>query len=217
MKKISRTMGALALCLILCLLLGGCTPTQRDLDAQSSATPLAQTEAKTTVLADDTTVAASDTLQPWGTLVDYSAVTMEGKTFGKDEVGGRDVTLINFWSVTCGPCVREMPDLARLQKALPDNGQLITACLDGESGRSQAEKILSNAGYEGITLLSLEGDLAGLASSVMYIPTTVAVDGAGQLIGDPIIGGQTELEAVFLSLINEVLHAADKAEIALNG
>ena len=214
MKKRSRTIQTAVLCLTVCLVLGGCAPTQRDLDAQSSATPLAQTTAPAPESSVD--ASGSGALQPWGTLADYGAVTMDGKSFGRDEIGGRDVTLINFWSVTCGPCVREMPDLARLQRALPDNVQLITACLDGESGRRQAEKILSDAGYEGTTLLSLDGDLAGLASSVMYIPTTVAVDGAGQLLGDPIIGGQPDVEAAFLSLINEVLRAGGKAEIALN-
>ena len=36
----------------------------------------------------------------------------------------KDVTVINFWALSCGPCIVEMPDLAEFAGALPDNVQL---------------------------------------------------------------------------------------------
>ncbi|WP_242919639.1 TlpA family protein disulfide reductase [Pontibacter liquoris] len=42
--------------------------------------------------------------------------TMTGETIRTADLKGK-VVLLNFWSVTCGPCLKEMPELNRLQQA----------------------------------------------------------------------------------------------------
>ena len=122
---------------------------------------------------------------------------------------------MNFWSLTCGPCIQEMPELAAFAKALPDNVQVVTVCLDGLSDKASAGSILQEAGFEGVTLLSADGDLLALCSEIMYTPTTVFIDSAGKLSGEPIVGKRPELAADYLAAVNAALEAQGKEAVSL--
>ena len=108
-----------------------------------------------------------------------------------------------------------MPDLAAYAKALPDNVQLITVCLDGSGNEDITKEVLQTAGFEGVTLISGSGDLVDLCSNLMYTPTTLFADSDGQLAGDPITGMQADLPGVYTAAVNQVLAAGGKAEISV--
>lgn len=158
---------------------------------------------------------AAGTAAELGSLQSFSAGTLDGGTFTQEDIQARDLTLLNFWALTCGPCIAEMPDLAAFAAALPDNVQLVTVCLDGSGNEETARDVLSEAGFEGITLISGDGDLAALCGNLMYTPTTVLADGEGNLVGDAIIGGQEDLSGTLLEAVNAALAAGGKAEISL--
>lgn len=150
-----------------------------------------------------------------GSLKSFTATTIDGSSFTQEDIAAKDVTIVNFWSLMCDPCVDEMPDLAAFDKALPDNVQMVTVCLDGEGNEESAKSILSEAGYEGVTLLSGDGDFKGVCDNIQYTPTTVIVDTDGNLVGDAVIGGQEDLSSTFLAAVNAALKASGKAEISL--
>ena len=150
-----------------------------------------------------------------GSLKSFSAGTLDGGTFTQDDIAAKDVTAINFWSLTCGPCIIEMPDLAAFAAALPENVQLVTVCLDGLGNEETAKSILEESGFTGVTLISGDGDLAALCGNLMYTPTTIFADAGGSLIGDAVIGGQEDLSGTFLAAVNKVLAESGKAEISL--
>lgn len=148
-----------------------------------------------------------------GILQSFSARTLDGGTFTHEDLFEKDVTIINFWATFCGPCLAEMPDIAEFEKSLPDNVQLITACLDGEGDIEGVESILSDAGYEGITLLGGDGDFEQVCGEIMYIPTTIIVDQNGNMLGDAIVGGQADLEETYRTAVNDALLSMGKAEL----
>ena len=49
-----------------------------------------------------------------GSLASFSAGTLDGGTFTQDDVAAKDITVVNFWALSCGPCIAELPDLAEL-------------------------------------------------------------------------------------------------------
>lgn len=149
----------------------------------------------------------------FGTLKSFEAKTLDGNTFTQDNITEKDVTVINFWSLLCGPCIVEMPDIAKFEKSLPDNVQMITVCLDGDSDTQGVESILKDAEYEGITLLTGDGDFEKVSNEIMYTPTTLVVDKEGNIIGDAIIGGQKDLEKVYTDVVNNVLKMIGKEEM----
>ena len=150
-----------------------------------------------------------------GNLSSFTAGTLDGGTFTQDDIAAKDVTVLNFWALTCPPCIAEMPEIAAFEKALPDNVAMDTVCLDGSGNEDAARAVLAEAGFEGVTLITADGSLLELAGNLMYTPTTVLAGSGGTLMGEAIIGGQADLAAVYLEAVNQALAADGKDEISL--
>lgn len=176
--------------------------------------PADTAQPENTAQSEDTARDGQDAGTGLGTLASFTAGTLDGGTFTQDDIMAKDVTVINFWALSCGPCIVEMPDLAEFAGALPDNVQLVTVCLDGNGNEDTAREVLEKAGFDGVTLISGSGDLLDLSRSLMYTPTTVFVDGEG-VVADAVIGGQEDLSGTFLAAVNAVLEGSGKAEISL--
>lgn len=144
----------------------------------------------------------------------FTAATLDGGSFSPEDIAAKDVTVINFWALSCGPCIAEMPELAAFAAALPDNVGVATVCLDGYGDQESAMEVLAETGLAETTVISGDGDLASLCSALVYTPTTVLVDGEGTLM-DVIVGGQADLSGTYLAAVNKVLAASGKAEISL--
>lgn len=192
--------------LLLCaalLLLSGCGAKE-----DSGAGPAPEPE---TAPAEEAADAGTGT-----TLAQFSAGTLDGETFTQADIQSKDVTVLNFWALSCGPCIAELPDLADLAAALPENVQLITVCLDGYGSEDTAREVLEEAGFTGITLISGDGDLAALAGSLIYTPTTVFVDSQGAQVVEPLVGAHEDLAERYLTAINAVLAQSGITEISLD-
>lgn len=150
-----------------------------------------------------------------GSLEEFSAETLDGAVFTQEDIQNKDVTVINFWALTCGPCIAEMPDLAAFEKLLPDNVQVVTVCFDGAWSKEETQELLEECGFEGVTLIAFEGDLYDVCRNIQYTPTMVVVDSEGNLVGDSIIGRQADLAEAYLEAVNTVLRAEGKDEISL--
>lgn len=154
-----------------------------------------------------------------GGLRSFTAATLDGGTFSQKDIQEKDLTVINFWGTFCSPCVGEMPYLAAFAKALPENVQFITVCIDADGNMEGAKELLQKSGYEGITLISGDGDFATLVNEIQSLPTTIFVDGKGSLVGDVIEGAgyedQEAFSSMFLTAVNKALKASGKAEISL--
>ncbi len=78
-------------------------------------------------------------------LNEFQALALDGSTITQDDFSDKDITVINFLAPSCGLCLAEMPDLAALEKALPDNIQLMTFCLDGSGNEEYVTATVRNA------------------------------------------------------------------------
>lgn len=143
----------------------------------------------------------------------FNAATLSGVGYSDAYFDDHDVTIINIWSTTCPPCIAEMPELTEFMHGLPDNVQLITWCLDGEYNTGRAESIIEDAGYDGVTLTSGDGDLQTLMYELMYTPTTLFVDCDGNIIGDALIGSPRHFAAAYTQMTNDALKAVGKEEM----
>lgn len=159
----------------------------------------------------------SDDIETHGSLGDFEATLLGGEgTFTQDNIAAKDVTVINFWSTTCGPCINEMPEIAAFADALPDTVQVVTVCLDGLYSSERATTVNERSGYEGATLINATGGLAALVGQVQYTPTTVFVAQDGTLVGDALVGVPQDLEEAYLAGVNEALAWQGKPPIALD-
>lgn len=151
-----------------------------------------------------------------GTLTEFAAKTLDGKDYTAEDLAKADVTMINAWATFCGPCIQEMPEIASLEKRLPDNVSLITCCVDyAEETDADCRSILKDAGYEGTTLVSFEGDLEKVLGSTAYVPTTFFFDSEGNQVGEAVIGAPGDPEKDYLKGINDALAASGKDAVQL--
>ena len=149
-------------------------------------------------------------------LLDFTAKTLDGKVFTAADFAAADVTVINIWSTTCGPCIHEIPNIASYAASLPDNVQVMTWCLDAEVS-PDADKItgfLADCGFDGVTLTSGDGDMQSLYSSLRYTPTTVFVDSTGKMVSEPIIGA-VDIKTIYTEHINAALETLGKDKITV--
>lgn len=143
-------------------------------------------------------------------LLSFTAQTLAGDEFTAADFSDADLTMINVWGTYCGPCLREMPELAQLAKTLPKNVRMITFCIDASDQADTAREILDDAGFEGITLVSGDGDLEKLLQTLQYVPTTVFVDSEGRQVGEAAIGSPGNVAEFYTDAINAALTALGK-------
>ena len=109
---------------------------------------------------------------------------------------GKKLTMVNIWTTWCPPCIREMPDLGRLGRSMPEGAQLIGIILDAEEPDVSrtivvAKSILSKSNADFVQILpSME--MAPILDWVEAIPTTIFVDSKGQIVGEPHVGALDE-------------------------
>lgn len=216
MKKRKWLITALGIGLICGMLLNGCAGKKEE--SQSSDTkqenmskPVSEQAEPQSSVEQEQSPQQADSEQEG--LKSFTATTLDGSTISQEEIGEKDVTILHFWATTCGPCIVEMPELAEFANALPENVQLITVCLDGLFDMEGAKSIVEEAGFQGITLITGEGDFRKVCERVVYTPTTITVNQEGNIVGDPIIGGQQDLAKTYTDAVNVVLQSMGKAEI----
>ena len=54
--------------------------------------------------------------------ITFSATDMNGSPVTSEIFAKNKVTMLNIWGTFCGPCIREMPDLVKLNEANKSNG-----------------------------------------------------------------------------------------------
>ncbi|MDR1472339.1 MAG: TlpA family protein disulfide reductase [Synergistaceae bacterium] len=125
----------------------------------------------------------------------FKSKTFDGESVTDAVFKDYKLTMVNFWATWCPPCVREMPELARLAGSMPKGTRLVGVILDvttrDEGARSAAEEILENSGADFPQILN-DPSMDSYTSGVEAIPTTIFVDSQGRVVGEPIVGSNNE-------------------------
>ena len=103
------------------------------------------------------------------------------------------VTMINLWGTWCGPCKRELPELAVLAKDFEAQGcRVVGICNDAyQEGKIEVAKaLLQGAGAEYLNLVG-SPELDQLLHAQGF-PSTYFVDSEGRLLLEPISGAYLE-------------------------
>lgn len=123
----------------------------------------------------------------------FVAQTIDGVTVTADIFKDYDITMVNIWATFCGPCIEEMPEIARLYNDRPQGSNIISICVDAgdNSGKlNRAKKIMGKSGAEFITIIPDRVLKNKLTNNVQIFPTTIFMDNKGQVVGNPHFGGR---------------------------
>lgn len=136
--------------------------------------------------ADAPETAVSDVTLPTGggpvvvgdTAIDFTLTNLDGEEVALSDHLGQPI-IINFWASWCGPCRIEMPELQALHDDFADDGLVILALNQEESGEVAADFFFDEMGLTFTNpLLDAEAEVAA-DYGVRNLPSTyfIAADG----------------------------------------
>ena len=88
--------------------------------------------------------------------------------------------VVNFWATWCAPCVKEMPDLDRLNARLKDDGIDVLALSSDREGAPAVEAFYRRLDLKTLPVLIDKMGAVGRAHKVAGLPTTLLVDREGR-------------------------------------
>lgn len=106
----------------------------------------------------------------------------EGRRIDLSEFGGR-LVLLNLWATWCGPCVKEMPSLDRLQAQLGGEAFQVVALSLDRGGKAAVEPFYRKTGVDHLALYLDPGSASMQALSLRGLPTTLLIDQEGRELG----------------------------------
>ena len=123
----------------------------------------------------------------------FKTTDRAGNEWDEKTFASYKLTMINFWEPWCGPCVNEMPDLARLYEAYKNKGFQILGVYSEPGMENEVVSILRN-GSVSYPILKYTSEFDRFQTG--YVPTTVFVDSEGHIIkmedgSDSVIGSNT--------------------------
>jgi peroxiredoxin len=82
--------------------------------------------------------AGADKLAP-----DFTLKDMKGRDVKLSDYRGK-VVILNFWTKTCGPCLKEMPSLAELTQMLADRKDVVVLAVSTDEGPADVADTLKS-------------------------------------------------------------------------
>ena len=93
------------------------------------------------------------------------------------------VVLLNFWATWCGPCVKEMPSLDRLQAALGSDRFTVVAISVDRQGLEVVKPFLARTAVQKLTTYLDPKGASMRAFGVQGLPTSFVIDRSGREAG----------------------------------
>ena len=97
------------------------------------------------------------------------------------------VVIVNFWATWCAPCVKELPELAKLKRANAKKAVLILVSGDEVEDKAKASQTLAQKGHNGSYMIKGDiGDFFGgfdkKAGGAVAFPRTYIYNRKGQQV-----------------------------------
>jgi thiol-disulfide isomerase/thioredoxin len=121
-------------------------------------------------------------------------------TFG--DFRGRP-TVVNLWATWCGPCLREMPSLVKLQAAFA--GRLAVAAIsEDHRGAAVVDPFVATRHLTSLQIYLDPKQRVAEAFGVNELPTSIVLDTAGRVVGR-VVGGADWTSPKMLAVLRPLM------------
>ncbi len=104
-----------------------------------------------------------------------------GHSVELSELRGK-LVIVNLWATWCGPCLREMPSLERLQSRLGERIAVLAVSED-RGGNKTVEPFIAKLGLKSVKIYIDPKSEVGHAFGVRGLPTSFLIDREGKVLG----------------------------------
>ncbi len=109
--------------------------------------------------------------------VEFSGKTSDGADFSLADYRDK-VVLVNVWATWCGPCVQELPELAKLHRAHGDDFAVVGINIDKPRLHPKMHSMIREHGIDYPVVVDPDGESLGTFGVKGY-PTSVLLDRNG--------------------------------------
>ena len=137
---------------------------------------------------------------------DFRLKDIRGDEVTEDIFSDYSLTLVNIWATTCGPCIRELPDLQELHLEMEDSQvNILGVIADGMVNSAVAKDYLDRLEISYANIVPDEKFMREFVSHTMWVPVSLLVDNSGKIIGQTISGARSKGD--YLSILEDTLKA----------
>lgn len=173
MKKI------IILLILLTLLAVGCTNTKDIKETNDANTSNQSPENQATEKNEENEENEESEIKEAIIAPDFELQSMDGTMIKLSDLRDKNV-IINFWATWCGFCVKEMPDLQKLQETYKDDDLLILAVNVGET-KEEVQKFIDENQLNLTVLLDKDNSVSNIYGLTSF-PSTLAINKKGEVI-----------------------------------
>jgi len=132
--------------------------------------------------------------------ITFASTDLNGKIVTDEIFADNKITMLNIWATFCSPCIREMPELAKLSEENKKNVQVIgipSDIIDSygnilDKEKSDAEVIINWANANYVNIIPNTVMMNTFLRNIRAVPTTIFVDSDGNQIGDIYEGAKSQ-------------------------
>ena len=110
-----------------------------------------------------------------------SLADTSGHSVELSELQGK-LVIVNLWATWCGPCLREMHSLERLQSRLGEQVAVLAVSED-RGGNKAVEPFVAKLGLKSVKIYIDHKSEVGRAFGVRGLPTSFIIDREGKVLG----------------------------------
>jgi len=111
---------------------------------------------------------------------DFTLKDLSGRAWSLPASFPDKVVLLDFWATWCAPCIRELPQLQRLQDAYGEKGlQVVTINIDGPDRLASVSAVVARYGFDFPVLIDSESRVVSVYDPSLVLPHSVIVDRGG--------------------------------------
>ena len=139
--------------------------------------------------------------QKTGDKVAFASKDLNGTEVTSNIFAKNKLTMVNIWGTFCPPCIREMPELAKLNVANKAQGVEVVGIvidLTDRNGtvlakqRCDADAIIAQTGANYTHIVPTADLMSGLLRNIQAVPATLFVDKNGKIVGQMYLGARSQ-------------------------
>lgn len=111
---------------------------------------------------------------------EVSFTLTDGRVLDSRDLRGTGI-LVNFWSLSCAVCMRDMPRLSQLHESLQDQGFSVIGVAAAHDPPSAVMELVQRLRPAYPIALDVQGELSRAFGDVRVTPTSFLIDPQGQI------------------------------------